>query len=266
VTGARAARLHVERLGARGQPILFVHGSMSWGEATWGAQRPLASRWRLRFVDRRGFGSSAARDEGVDFELDALDVAALLEAEPAHLVGHSYGAVVTLLAAAGAPGSVRSLTVIEPPAFGIARGDPIVDRFSARMRRLIPPPPDTTEEAFRAAFLGAMGFDRPRLAISSDVERRSIRASMSERGPEEADIPLAALRSAPFPKLVVRGAWDGAPPAARTWAGAALASTARVLAAAIAAGEAVFQGATHSPQALGAPFNARLETFATTGR
>ena len=241
---------------------------MSWGAATWAAQRPLAARWRLRIIDRRGFGRSGARAEGVSFELDAVDVSALLEAEPAHLVGHSYGAVVSLLAAARAPRAVRSLTVIEPPAFGIARGEPDVERFVARMDRVWPQPAGATEEAFRAAFLGAMGFDRMAagMTIDSDVERRSIRASMSERRPEEARIPLATLRAAPFPKLVVRGAWDVAPEPARTWAGAALIATARALARSIDAIEAVFPGATHSPQALGEPFNDRLERFLTTGR
>ncbi len=258
--------LHVERWGRRGEPILFVHGSLSWGAATWAAQRPLAARWRLCFMDRRGFGRSAARPGRVDFELDADDVADLLAAESGHLVGHSYGGVVSLLAAARAPGAVRSLTVIEPPAFDIARDDPQVARFSARMQRLFPQPDDVTEEAFRTVFLGGMGFDRPTTMITSDVERRSVRASMTERRPEEAHVPLAELREAPFPKLVVRGGWDAAPPVARSMAGAALVTTARVLVAAIDATEAVFPGASHSPHTLGAPFNERLERLMITGR
>jgi hypothetical protein len=163
---------------------------------------------------------------------------------------------------------MRSLTVIEPPAFGIARGDPSVERFLARMRRHGPQPADATEEAFRAAFLRGMGFDRPAAAntIASDIERRSVRASMTERRPEEAHVPLAELRSAPFPKLVVRGAWDVAPRAARSICGAALTRVTRLLAEQIGSAEAVFPGASHSPQMLGDPFNVRLETFLATGR
>src|ERR687887_198110 len=66
--------------------------------------------------------------ERVDFEEQAPLVADLLE-DGAHLVAHSYGGVVSLYAAALRPEAVRSLTVIEPPAFGIARGHPAVDRL-----------------------------------------------------------------------------------------------------------------------------------------
>ena len=49
-------------------------------------------------VDRRGFGASPDVDRS-DYELDAVDIAGLMEGG-AHLVGHSYGGVVAMLAAA----------------------------------------------------------------------------------------------------------------------------------------------------------------------
>ncbi|MEX5305609.1 alpha/beta fold hydrolase [Kocuria sp. CPCC 205258] len=48
-------------------------------------------------VDRRGYFPNPPA-EVEDFEVDAGDVAELLTG-PMHLVGHSYGAVVALLAA-----------------------------------------------------------------------------------------------------------------------------------------------------------------------
>jgi pimeloyl-ACP methyl ester carboxylesterase len=39
------------------------------------------------------------------------DLAEVLAEEPTHLVGHSYGGVASLIAAAQVPGSVQSLTV-----------------------------------------------------------------------------------------------------------------------------------------------------------
>ena len=62
-----------------------------------GAQRPLAERYRLLVMDRRGFGGSPDIDRS-DYEVDAADVAELL-GDGAHLVGHSYGGVVAMLAA-----------------------------------------------------------------------------------------------------------------------------------------------------------------------
>ena len=46
-----------------------------------------------------------------------------------HLCGHSYGAVVSLFAAEVAR-DLRSLTVIEPPAFGLATDDPQVGAYA----------------------------------------------------------------------------------------------------------------------------------------
>lgn len=44
-------------------------------------------------------------------------------------MGHSYGAVVALLAAARRPESVRTLTLAEPAAFALARGHPAVEEL-----------------------------------------------------------------------------------------------------------------------------------------
>lgn len=44
---------------------------------------------------------------------------------PSHVIGHSYGGLVGLLAALAAPESVRSLTLFEPVAFGVL--DPVAD-------------------------------------------------------------------------------------------------------------------------------------------
>ena len=68
--------------------------------------------------------------ERVDFEDEALWLEQFLE-PGTHLVGHSYGGVISLFAAARHPELLRSLTVIEPPAFGIARGNPAADEFIA---------------------------------------------------------------------------------------------------------------------------------------
>lgn len=123
--------LHVERLGS-GPPVLFVHGSVGGGESTWSEQQPLAERWTLLLLDRPGYGSNPPV-EREDFDVDAGHVAELL-GDGVHLVGQSYGGVVSLLAAARRPEAVRSLTVIEPPAFAVAAGRPEVDELVARLR------------------------------------------------------------------------------------------------------------------------------------
>jgi pimeloyl-ACP methyl ester carboxylesterase len=248
--------LHVTVWG-RGEPAVFVHGSMSWGESTWAEQRPLEESFRLLLVNRRGFGDSPGPDAG-DWEADADDIAALLS-EPAHVVGQSYGAVSSLLAAARVPNAVRSLTVIEPPALGLARGDATVEEFIRRISdaKANATDPDDSRRRFYAAF----GFNVPEGSLTTGHELRAAASSWRERPPWDADIPLDMLRAAAFPKLVVRGAWDNAPPQAREIGMRSLHRVCDVLVESLGADDVTFPGAAHNPQALGAPFNARLLEF-----
>ncbi len=183
----------------------------------------------------------------MDFELDAPLVADLLGGEGAHLVGHSYGGVICLLAAARRPEAVRSLTVIEPPAFSVAAGSPAVDGFVERAQELWAEGPDDPE-AFLGLFFGLVGSAEPE-SLSPELERGA-RLLRTERGPWEAEIPLDALAVAPFPKLVVSGAHD-----------AAFEAVCDVLEARLQAERAVIPGAGHGVQRTGAPFNERLEAF-----
>ena len=184
--------------------LVLVHGSVVGAAATWGAQQPLGERFELVLVERPGFPPGPLV-ERVDFEADAELVAGLVR-DGDHLVGHSYGGVVALLAAAQRTETLRSLTVIEPPATRVARGDPAVDAFAAGADELWATGPRDDPEAFLRLFLRAVGssYDPPS-PLPPDVEQGA-RALVNERLPSEAEIPLATLRAAPFPKLVVSGA------------------------------------------------------------
>jgi pimeloyl-ACP methyl ester carboxylesterase len=57
----------------------------------------------------------------------AAGIAELLE-DGDHLVGWSYGGVVAMLAATRRPDVLGSLAVLDPPAFGIVRGDAVVEQ------------------------------------------------------------------------------------------------------------------------------------------
>jgi pimeloyl-ACP methyl ester carboxylesterase len=232
-----------------------VHGSFGWGEETWSKQRPLAQDFELLLVDRRGFGRSPAAGR-VDFDRDADDVAELLP-QGAHLVGHSYGGVVSLLAAARRAKAVRSLTVIEPPALALVRGEPVAEHFISELEELQRTTTDPVR--YRLGFLRAFGF-APRGVDLEPVALAAARASMTERPPWEAELPLAALAAAPFPKLVVRGDWKDAPAEARRRARPAFHAICDVLEARLGAKGAEFPAA-HNPQALGQPFNERLRAF-----
>lgn len=238
-------KLHVERIGS-GPPVLLVHGAVTGARLTWREQLVLAERWELHLVDRPGFGASPPV-ERVDFEVDAPLVAELL-GRGAHLVGHSYGGVVSLLAAVRRPERVRSLTVIEPPAFAVARGQRPVERFVADAQTLWAEAPEEPERFLRR-FLALVGSKPIRGRLKPELERGA-RLLRAERGPWEAEIPLEALAATRFPKLVVSGGHH-----------AAFDAVCDVLVQRLGAERAAFPGAGHSVQRAGAPFNARLEAF-----
>jgi pimeloyl-ACP methyl ester carboxylesterase len=184
--------------------LVLVHGSVGGGRATWRAQLPLTERFELLVLDRPGFPPNPPVGR-VDFEEDAKLVAGLLEPGD-HLVGHSYGGVISLLAAASRPELVRSLTVIEPPATRVAIDDPAVKAFAAGGVELYAGGKTDDIEPFLRRFLSAVGSTFvPPSPLPPELEQGA-RALAVERGPWEAEIPLGVLAAAPFPTLVVSGA------------------------------------------------------------
>ena len=114
--------LFVESWGA-GTPVVLVHGSLATAAEEWEAQRPLADEgFRLLMPNRRGYPNSPAVD-GEDFLRDGDDIAELM-GDGAHLVGHSYGGLGAIFAAARRPDATRSLTLLEPGAFAMGQDHP----------------------------------------------------------------------------------------------------------------------------------------------
>ena len=191
--------------------LVFVHGSVLGARGTWGGQKALADRFELLLVERPGFPPNPPVDR-VDFETDAALVSGLLQPGD-HLVGHSYGGVISLLAAATRPDALASLTVIEPPATRVAAGNPVVDAFAAQGAEVYAAGATLGAEEFLRRFLAAVGsaFDPPS-PLSPELEQGA-EALKVERGPWEAEIPLGKLAASAFPKLVVSGhhhpAFDG---------------------------------------------------------
>jgi len=186
-----------------GPPVVLVHGSVSGARLTWRAQAELAPRWRLLAADRPGFGASPSLVRG-DFEAEAPMFAALL-GDGAHLVGHSYGAVIALCAAARRPSAVRSLTISEPGCLGVAAGVPAVDRQIENGKLLYAHAERLEPRDFLLAFRGGAGATRETPEQLDETLLHGARLLMSERPPWEADPDWAALRAAPFPKLVLSG-------------------------------------------------------------
>lgn len=222
--------IFVEEWG-HGPRAVLVHGAMSPGAATWKRQRPLADRWTLVLPSRRGFAPNPP--DGIsDYEVDAGDIAELL-GDGAHLVGHSSGGLVALLAAARRPDAVRSLCLLEPATFALVRGDPDLEagfeEHKHRIRTLTDP------REFLVAFMGALGAPASSVPdpLTPEMDRH-VRLLMNERPPHDASIPVDVLAAAPWPKLVVSGQHDKVQDLAS-----------HAAAAAIGAAQAVLPGAGH---------------------
>ena len=232
-----------------GEPVVLVHGDVFGAAMTWQAQDPLAERFQLRLVNRRGFGNSTDT-EAEDFEIDAHDVAALLGGG-AHLVGHSYGGVIALLAAAERPDDVRSLTVFEPPAFALTAEHADTQALIEKIRSILAAQP--TAEEFLPRFIDAVGGDPARLPQPLPPPLvKAARVQLRGRWPWEAEIPLEALAVTPFPKLVVSGGHSGV-----------FDGICDVLQARLPAQRGVLPGAGHSIPTVGQPVNDLLSTFWT---
>src|SRR5216110_647469 len=169
--------------------VLMVHGSVVNAEATWSAQKPLADRFGIVAPNRRGF-PPGPDVEGVDFEDEAVWLEPFL-LPGTHLVGHSYGGVISLFAAARHPELLRSLTVIEPPAFGAARGIPAADEFMTRVEEHWTNGPRDPGE-FLQGFLALVGSSIPPGDFNPEL-LQGARTLMVERPPSEAVIPFDEL-------------------------------------------------------------------------
>jgi pimeloyl-ACP methyl ester carboxylesterase len=187
----------------RGPRVLFVHGSVVGADVTWHHQHELAKRWTLVLPQRPGFGSSPPLARG-DFEAEAPLFAELL-GDGAHLVGHSYGAVIALHAAALRPDAVRSLAISEPGTLRVAAGVPAVDTMIAHGDELYRRVEELEPLDFLRFFRGGVGSTHSTPEEPSDALRRGVDMVMRERPPWESDPPLDALAAAPFPKLVMSG-------------------------------------------------------------
>jgi pimeloyl-ACP methyl ester carboxylesterase len=114
LTSADGTRLTVRRTG-NGPPVVFVHGGLGDKDNFVVIEVALRDEFTVWVYDRRGrAGSGDADDYSLDREVDDLQAVVTAAGGPPHVIAHSFGAGVAMLAARrGVP--MRSLVLYEPP-------------------------------------------------------------------------------------------------------------------------------------------------------
>lgn len=139
------------------QTVLMIHSggftSRQWRKLA----AELAPRFRVLAPDLLGYGDAGAWPDGEPFHFrqDLALLESLLDGEPAHLVGHSYGGFLALQLALQRLELVRSIAAYEPVAFGVL--DEVEDADArlalGTVRRQWEPDAGGTDEAWLREFV-----------------------------------------------------------------------------------------------------------------
>jgi pimeloyl-ACP methyl ester carboxylesterase len=108
-----------------GPTVVLVPGSWATPSAWRAVIAALDGRCRIVTTSLLGYGGTdeqrPAGDVAIDCEAEIVEAVIARAGCPVHLVGHSFGGAVSLAVAARGVAPLRSLTVIEPPVFGLLR-------------------------------------------------------------------------------------------------------------------------------------------------
>jgi pimeloyl-ACP methyl ester carboxylesterase len=200
--------LHVEPPTGHGDPLVIVHGSWTDHTAFEAVVEPLARSFRVVRYDRRGHSRSQYAGPAPR-RRDEDDLAELLEAldlGPAHLVGTSYGALISLGLAIRRPDLVRSVVAHEPPLLGLVP-DPGVEALLASVQAQLAAGDIAggTRRFFEEAVLGPGSWERlPEPLREAAMGNAQTFVDLRE-DPDWATLDIAALSQVARPILVTAG-------------------------------------------------------------
>lgn len=178
----------------RRRPVALVHGAGRSGAAAWPGQQRLTGEWDCLFLERLTVGDDP---DAVVADLETRFDSAV------HLVGHSYGAIATLLMATRRPDLVVSLTLVEPAALALCRQAPHTANHIATLAPVFARAVDDTVSAreFAALFAGANGTPVP--DVSDEALESLTRRLRALRPPWT--VPVDATAVSGIPTLVLIG-------------------------------------------------------------
>jgi pimeloyl-[acyl-carrier protein] methyl ester esterase len=192
--------LAVESAGA-GQALVLLHG-WALDRRVWAPQRPLADRFRLIALDRRGFGRSTAPPDLAAEADDLLAVREALGLGPLILVGMSQGARAALQFALRYPEHVAGLVLQGAPLDGFEPGPRGEDSIPLGVYRAL-------VRGGRLAEMKALWADHALMRGADVGDILDLYDGRDLLAREQAPAPLAgALGDIEAPVLVVTGEED----------------------------------------------------------
>jgi pimeloyl-ACP methyl ester carboxylesterase len=102
------------REGESGKRVILIHGAMDRHTSFARVRKSLSAHTTIAY-DRRGYARSLDAGPAVSLQGHVDDLLAIVDGEPAIVVGHSYGGVVGLCLASQQPDLVEGLVVYEAP-------------------------------------------------------------------------------------------------------------------------------------------------------
>jgi len=210
------------REAGHGESVICLHSSVSSGGQWQSLMDRLSSRWRVLAPNLYGYGKNAPQDRLADYRLaDEFDwLAPVFEraGDQFHLVGHSYGGLVALVAALQMPSRVKSVAVFEPAAWSLAvhadAAHPGAVEIVSIRRQTIhlveTGELDTAAEKFMRYWAGSEAWE----AMPAERRRNTVRGMIKVRGEylaemrahDSGEASLSALSRLALPVLYLIGA------------------------------------------------------------
>jgi pimeloyl-ACP methyl ester carboxylesterase len=199
-----------------GKPLVLLHG-LTANKLSWSAMIPtLAAKWHVFALDLRGHGQSGrAPDEQYHNADYARDVIAFLKSfsESAVLIGHSLGAMVSVVTAAQYPAGISAVVLLDPPLYtytgsvhlqseaahwfslvaSTMKDNPSYDTVVAKLRIQMPDAPDE-QLRMTANFISHVAPGAPETALRDEIW-------------QGVDLPHA-LQQITSPTLLIHGDWE----------------------------------------------------------